>query len=336
MKTFPMDSIDMVMFSNPYWWTRDFGQESVSVYGGKSDCQHVFVANNDRRKGGNNCVKCGAWLGELGLETDIHQHINNITLICGLLKRVLKRSGSLFLNIGDTYGTHSGIQTPRSNLGRNSETSEKIGLNMKKLFSKPSDNFVLEKNLFLIPSRIAISLQNDGWILRNDIIWQKTSVLHTGAKDRLTNTYEHIFWFVKSAKYYCDLESVKVPCKSLPDINHRKNLGDVWLINAKPPVLGDNVGSYPEEICVAPIKMCCPPDGIVLDPMCGIGTTCTVAKRLQRRFIGIDIVPLNVQKAKERLLRICPKCGADAYVAKHIGKIVCMKCNYENTLPQNP
>ncbi len=118
----------------------------------------------------------------------------------------------------------------------------------------------------------------------------------------------------------------------MPDLEHRKNLGDVWLINSKPPLTGTNVASYPEDICMIPIKMCCPPNGVVLDPMCGVGTTCTTAKRLQRKFIGIDIVPQNVQITNDRLLSICPKCGAYAYVAKYIRKVVCMKCDYEDTI----
>jgi site-specific DNA-methyltransferase (adenine-specific) len=320
----------MVMFSPPYWWARDFGQESVSFYGGKDDCQHEFTTNHSRREGGNFCFKCGGWMGELGLECDLQVHINNIKMICDTIQRILKKTGSLFLNIGDTYGTHSGNLKPRSSLFRDPENSERIGLNMKKLFSKPSNNFILEKNLFLIPARIAMAIQDAGWTLRNDIIWYKTSVLHTGAKDRLTNTYEHILWFVKSTEYFCDLNSVKVPCASTLSLEaKKKNLGDVWLINTKPRSGG--VGAYPDEICEIPIKMCCPENGIVLDPMCGIGTTCVVAKRLRHKFIGIDIISENVLIAKDRLLGVCPKCGRNTIVAKNIGKIVCISCDYEDT-----
>ena len=247
LNRFPEESIDMVMFSPPYWWARDFGQESVAFYGGKDDCQHQFATRHTRREGGNFCVKCGGWMGELGLECDLHIHINNINLICGTIQRILKKSGSLFLNIGDTYGTHSGNLKPRSSLFKTAEVSDRIGLTMKKLFSKPSDNFVLEKNLFLIPTRVAIALQDAGWILRNDITWYKTSVLHTGAKDRLTNTSEHILWFVKSTEYFCDLNSVEVSCTGVLGLEgKKKNPGDVWLINAKPRNGG--IGAYPEEI----------------------------------------------------------------------------------------
>lgn len=330
METLPIESIDIVMFSPPYWWARDFGEASISFYGGRSDCQHEYATKKDRREGGNFCHRCGGWSGELGLECDLQHHVNNIKLICDNIHRVLKKTGSLFLNIGDTYGTHSGTRNPRSSLFRTPEDAENIGLNMKKRFTKPSDNFVLEKNLFLVPTRVAIALQDAAWVLRNDIIWSKTSVLHTEADDRLTNTYEHILWLVKSQDYCCNLDSVKIPCKgslSLDDEAEKKNLGDVWLINAKPHNGG--VGAYPEEICEIPIKMCCPQDGIVLDPMCGIGTTCVVAKKLRRKYIGIDIISENIQKAKSRLLEVCPKCGANTYVLKHIGKIQCTKCDYQ-------
>lgn len=318
VKTFPRESIDMVMFSSPYWWARDFGETAVSWYGGKSDCTHILPSEVDRRNGGAYCSKCNAWRGQMGLETTLAQHVENVKVLCETIKPVLKSSGSLFLNIGDTYGTHSGCN-PRDSLGRSAMTAEKIGLTMKKRFEKPSPNFVLEKNLMLVPFRVAATLQDAGWILRNDIIWQKTSVLHTGAKDRLTNTYEHIFWFVKSQKYYC----------SKPD----GNLSDVWLINSK-PIVG-SVGGYPEELYAIPIEMCCPPNGVVLDPMCGTGTTCVMAKRLKRKFIGIDINSDLTHKAEWRLLGVCPECGANTFVAKHKGLVVCLSCKYEGKISPN-
>jgi DNA modification methylase len=266
----------------------------------------------------------------MGLESDLNHHVGNIRDVCANVKGVLKKMGSLFLNVGDTYGTHSGVKQPRAALFRTANIAEKIGLNMKKRFEKPSDNFVLEKNLFLVPSRIAIALQDDGWILRNDIIWQKTSVLPTGAKDRLTNTYEHIFWFVKSTKYYCNLQPALDVDENPINAEKKRTFGDVWRINAKPH--GRNVGGYPEAICTLPIRMCCPENGIVLDPMCGTGTTCITAKSLRRKFIGIDIISENILMARDRLLEVCPKCGANTFVAKDLGKVICLSCDYEDTI----
>ena len=130
------------------------------------------------------------------------------------VKRVLKNSGSLYLNMGDTYcGSCSGGGDKRDKtpIGRKTKLYNKaypqgkiIGLS---IWLKP-------KQLMLIPSRVAIALQNDGWILRNDIIWHKPNPMPSSVKDRLNTTYEHIFHFVKQKKYFYDLDVIRVPHKT--------------------------------------------------------------------------------------------------------------------------
>ncbi|MFQ5763106.1 MAG: DNA methyltransferase, partial [Candidatus Bathyarchaeia archaeon] len=90
------------------------------------------------------------------------------------IKRVLRKTGSLYLNLGDTY---------------------------------------VMKNLQMIPARVAIALQKQGWILRNDVIWHKTNGLPSSVKDRLTNRYEHLFHLVKNPQYYYNLDVIREPYK---------------------------------------------------------------------------------------------------------------------------
>lgn len=127
-------------------------------------------------------------------------YIDHLVEVFREVKRVLKKSGSFYLNIGDTYGTHqSGGKNSAHNF-RKSELADKIGHTLKRPRNGFSDNFIMEKNLLMIPSRIAIALQDDGWILRNLIIWQKPNPMPSSVKNRLNNTYEHVFHFVKNNK----------------------------------------------------------------------------------------------------------------------------------------
>jgi len=148
MKTFESESIDLVITSPPYWGHRDYG------------------------------IK-----GQIGLEASVEDYIQKIVSYFHELKRVLKSTGSFYLNMGDTYS---------------------------------------RKNLLMIPARVALALQNDGWVLRNDIIWFKPNHMPSSVKDRLTNTYEHLFHFVKTRKYYYDLDSIRIPHKTGPaQFNYR-------------------------------------------------------------------------------------------------------------------
>jgi DNA modification methylase len=121
--------------------------------------------------------------GQLGLEATSEEYIQKLVQYFDELKRVIKPTGSFCLNLGDTY---------------------------------------MKKNLQMIPSRVALLLQSHGWILRNDIIWHKPNHMPASVKDRLSNTYEHLFHFVKSKKYYYDLDSIRVPHKTGPaSFNYR-------------------------------------------------------------------------------------------------------------------
>lgn len=179
----PDESIDFVMTSPPYWGLRDYD------------------------------VK-----GQLGLEPRPQEYIERLVAIFHDLKRVLKPHGSLYINLGDTYcstkgacfnaggGADSVRQTAFKRLTRRSNPNRML---------KPDGRWLQPKQLLMIPARVATAMQDDGWLLRNDIIWYKPNGLPSSVKDRLANKYEHVFHFVKSRRYFYDLDAIRVPQETL-------------------------------------------------------------------------------------------------------------------------
>jgi len=173
----PDESIDFCMTSPPYWALRDYGIH-----------------------------------GQLGLEPDFREYISKLLRIFDELKRVLKRTGSFYLNMGDTYsggGSHSklgGIET----WGK--QFCMKEGFPDKSPQASITD-VIPAKCMIGIPWRVALALIDRAWILRNDITWYRPNAMPSSVKDRLSNTYEHIFHFVKSKKYYYNLDAIRVPHK---------------------------------------------------------------------------------------------------------------------------
>lgn len=261
MKSWPDEFIDLVLTSPPYFGLRDYG------------------------------VK-----GQIGRELDAPHYIENLLEVLSECRRVLKPTGSLFLNIGDSYK---------------------------------------DKTLLAIPWRVALALMEEGWILRNEIVWAKPWGLPHPVKDRLNTTHEKIFHLVKEKSYYYDLDAIRIPTKGIyrePKRTERnvdrldphggqsglsggfkpnplgKNPGDVWSIGPETrpkqqivPGATSHFAPYPEELCERPIKAACPSGGIVLDPFMGSGTTAVVAKRLGRHFLGIELSPDYAQLARKRV-----------------------------------
>jgi site-specific DNA-methyltransferase (cytosine-N4-specific) len=233
LETLPEESVDLVVTSPPYWGLRDYGVEG-QVWGGDPDCDHAWGepldhGNRGTRGGsgsdpkelafagtsssGTVCATCGAWRGCLGLEPHPQQYITHLATIFDLIFKILKKTGSAYLNLGDTYYSSSGWNKPVSD-----ETSTLEGGKMHRgpLSRRGHEsNWLQPKQLLLIPSRVAVALQERGWILRNDIIWHKPNHMPSSVKDRLTNSYEHVYHFVKSKKYWYDLDAIRVPHKYL-------------------------------------------------------------------------------------------------------------------------
>lgn len=276
LRGMPADSVDCCITSPPYWRLRDFGCE-----------------------------------GQLGLERTPEEFIAGMVGVFREVRRVLRPSGSLWLNLGDTY------------VG-----SDTVPKGWKR------------KDLVGIPWRVAIALHADGWYLRADVIWHKTNVKPESVRDRPTKCHEYLFLLTKSARYYYDRNSIREPVK--PESLNRaargiwkpqrdpgrpagrgvdrmrpdqmadprgRNKRSVWAIPFA-QYRGGHTATYPPALVRPCILAGCPPGGLVLDPFAGSGTTLSEAVRLGRRAVGIELNSAYVPLIKERVesaLRDLPK-----------------------------
>jgi len=174
LKQLPDESVDMCVTSPPYYGQRDYQVEE-----------------------------------QIGIEKHPNDYINKLIEVFSEVKRVLKKQGSFWLNLGDTFwGSNQGYGTTKRNTDTGFQDVRKgyfASSNKKPPMSntKLKSNWLQPKQLMLIPSRVAIALQNElGFILRNDLIWWKPNCMPDSTKDRFTIDYEHLFFFVKNRKYY--------------------------------------------------------------------------------------------------------------------------------------
>ncbi len=190
LRTLPADSIDCIMTSPPYYGLRSYKTDPINFDG---------------------------WVGQLGLEPSYKLYLDHLLMITAELKRVLKPTGSLWWNMGDTYaGSNCGYGDTRPN--QNYRQYEDL-VYIQKPQSK-QDKFP-PKCLMDIPARFAIRMVDEqGWIKRNNIIWYKRNHLPSSVKDRLTNGYEFIFHFVKNKHYYYDLDAIREPVSNKNNIKY--------------------------------------------------------------------------------------------------------------------
>ena len=320
LRELPTQSIDFCMTSPPYWGQRQY---------------HA---------------------GGIGLEDSPLDYIRNLSNICQEVQRVLKPTGSLWLNIGDSYE---------------------------------------KKGLLGIPWRVAFTLiEEQGWILRNNVIWHKVKGGLDNTNDRLRNVHENIFHFVKQQKgYFYDVDAIRskpkmarisngavVSATGVTGVRYKRQIelsteltaeekaaarkalddmicaielgeisdfrmiirgqqrtthsnsgrvsgrarelaekgfyflkyhpkgskpGDVWdILPEDTQKRTKHYAAFPEDVCKIPILSTCPPDGIVLDPFCGTGTTSLVARTLERKSIGIDLSEEYLEMAEVRCMRL--------------------------------
>ncbi|GAH98873.1 unnamed protein product, partial [marine sediment metagenome] len=227
-REWPDEKINLVMFSPPYWGLRNYGENVNAVWGGDLGCEHewgkvikhrtaggpqvpqtkwqanVSVANAQRDVESGFCSKCGAWYGQLGLEPTYQMYIEHMVEVGREVKRILRKDGSWYLNLGDTYFGDSPVRN------QSNEKWERVFTGQDGRRSAESQGPKAKCKL-LVPYRVALALIDDGWICRNDITWYKPNAMPSSAKDRLTCQTECVFHFVKSRKYYYDLDAIREP-----------------------------------------------------------------------------------------------------------------------------
>jgi DNA modification methylase len=248
----PDGSVHCVCTSPPYWGLRDYGQP-----------------------------------GQIGLEATPEAFVARMVEVFRAVRRVLRRDGVMFLNLGDSYGPG--------------------------------------KQLLGVPWRVALALQSDGWVLRSEIIWQKPNPMPESVTDRPTKAHEQIFLLTKAERYYYDAEAIKDRAERVgvtpggnfigkkadfrdvrggfaagkPQTEFR-NARSVWTI-ATAPFAEAHFATFPPELPAKCIKAGCPKGGTVLDPFGGAGTTGLVADRLQRNAVLIELNPEYAAMASNRI-----------------------------------
>lgn len=301
----PAGSVDCAITSPPYYMLRNYGVEN-----------------------------------QLGLERNVNLWVDDLRLVCRGVARVLKPTGSLWLNLGDSFSRHAKYGAPA-------------------------------KGLLGVPERLLLALMSDGWICRGKVIWAKPNPMPSSVTDRLNMTYEVVYHLVRSSRYHFDLDAIREPHRSrssrtagrsigkaplwagplagsqdglrrarpdgVPGHPLGKNPGDVWTIPTK-GFSGAHFATFPEALVKRPLLATCPKRvctgcgqpwqrrttavnqtgpshgvlvpcackapsvrGMVVDPFFGSGTVGVVAEKYGRDWVGIEVNPEYVDIAERRL-----------------------------------
>jgi DNA modification methylase len=236
------ESINCVITSPPYYNLRDYGMDN-----------------------------------QIGLEDTVQEFVNAIADVMDEVYRVLKRDGVLFLNIGDTYYSGKGAAQGKDQKSK----KRRFGL-------RPVDKSggvgigIQKKSIIGIPWRVAIEMCTRKWVLRSPIVWHREGRLNEAVKDRPRRSYEYVFMFAKSRKYFFNRQP----------LIEQKVEEDMWTIIARPKTTnGIDTAPFPDQLVERCLEIGCPEGGSVLDPFAGSGTTLRVAVLSGRSATGIDLNP---------------------------------------------
>lgn len=278
-------SVDCVVTSPPYWGLRSYGHAHDESVLDQWASAHPSIARKDlaTHPPGYDWYRSNG--GVLGLEPYPQWFIGHLVEIFGRLKPAMKSTGSVWVNLGDTYFARwSSIRSDgRQGLGSGVRTRRRT----------PSGGELVDKQLLLIPARFAIAMQDAGWILRNDLIWAKSSVPPRAEGDRLRLSHEHFFHFVLRpptgrAKYYYDASAAEDGANDVVRVaSHKGSDG--------------HSATFPKELVRPRIETSCPPGGLVLDPFCGTGRALEAAVESGRRAHGIELSESYARAARRRV-----------------------------------
>lgn len=344
LKELPDESIDCVVTSPPYWGLRDYKTDPL-IWDDVPGCEHEWTESIIIKSNGHGatatvgnqlngasdviinqlmCDKCGAWRGQLGLEPSPDLYIKHLTDIFDQVKRVLKPSGTCWVNLGDSYG------------GARSEAGPGVGgAHNEDGWATRNAIPQMDKCLVQIPSRFALEMTSRGWILRNEIIWHKPNCMPSSVTDRFTVDFEKVFFFVKSKKYYFKQQLEPVKEVSLERAEYgwecsRANNGvngpqgiktekmgsrfvnpsgrnkrTVWTISTK-RYSGSHFAVFPIDLIAPMISAGCPKDGTVLDIFSGSGTVLEYCRKHGLKCIGIELNPKYKELIDDRALMNIP------------------------------
>lgn len=295
MRTMPADSVDCVVTSPPYWGQRDYGHAE-----------------------------------QIGLERTPEQYVEVLAETFRAVRRVLKPSGVVWINLGDSYFTRS-VRRDNGNRDKMRGFAGDLLPDWSDYAKRGRARYssghptLKDKDLVGIPWRVALALQADGWWLRSEVIWHKTSVTPDGATDRPTPDHEQVFLLTRSGRYWYDAVAIREPAAaatirdrlgdaervdrgypgSPSKVNGRLGASDfrnkrtVWRVSPQ-PYRGQHTATFPPPLIEPMILAGCPAKGVVLDPFAGSGTVGMVANRLSRRAVLIDLNPEYLKQQMQR------------------------------------
>ena len=321
--------------SPPYWGLRDYG--TATWEGGSADCDHLadrsayethFADSKQApNKGTGNrdiiphgvCPNCGAIRidSQLGLEANPQDYVDAMVGIFKEVKRVLRKDGTLWLNLGDTYSTQR--WTKKGETKTDAQPMNKMK-DTHRSIAPIKESGLPDKNLVGIPWRVAFALQADGWYLRQDIIWHKPNPMPEPVTDRCTKSHEYMFLFSQSPKYYYNHEAISEPavyagddrgartdnrrgepmCNSISGATgEMRNKRSVWSITTK-PYKDAHFAAFPEDLISPCILAGSKAGDVILDPFAGSGTTGKVAINNGRKALLCELNPDYVNLIKQR------------------------------------
>ena len=264
--------------------------------------------------------------GQLGAEASPKEYAQALTQVFREVWRVLRDDGTVWLNLGDSYNAYNG------NRGESKGSANSRHHDIMPSLPQGSGltaGSLKNKDLMGTPWRVAFALQDDGWYLRQDIIWNKPNPMPESVTDRCTKAHEYVFLLSKSPRYYYDAEAVKEPgTGEAPGNKHatkggrsyadgdnkhrtaanlhnvkaaeKKNRRSVWRVSTK-PYAGAHFATFPPALVEPCILAGCPYGGTVLDPFAGSGTTGYVADYLQRNAVLVELNPDYAELIRERM-----------------------------------
>jgi len=274
--------------------------------------------------------------GQIGLEESLAEYITQLVVVFREVRRILKDDGTLWLNLGDSYNNFRSTMGPGQTFHKDQDLRGKPAPKSK---SRGQQGFK-EKDLLMVPARVAIALQEDGWYLRSDIIWHKPNPMPESVRDRPTSTHEHVFLLSKNQSYYYDYLAIveEVAPSTITRLNQDienqtgseranggaktngnikaagnteyRNSRNVWTITTK-PFKDAHFATMPIELAEKCLLAGCPVGGTVVDPFFGAGTTGLAAIKNNRNAIGTELNPEYIEIAKKRINSISKDVAGD-------------------------
>lgn len=214
--------------------------------------------------------------GQIGAEATPAEFIASLVNVFREARRVLADDGTLWLNLGDSYSTYAGNRGASTGIEskRKRDPRPKVPKGAGLSGDRPM------KNLLGMPWRTVFALQDDGWTLRAEIIWEKDNHMPESVSDRPTRSHETVFLLTKRPRYWYDPEALREASGA--------NAPSVWRIPTS-QFPGAHFATMPPELARRCIVAGCKPGGTVLDPFSGSGTTGLAATENGRRYVGIDL-----------------------------------------------